>query len=150
MGKPTGFIEIARKKPPTRAIAERIADWREVGLPLPDAALRNQAARCMDCGIPFCHSGCPLGNLIPDWNDFVYRDRFPAALERLHATNNFPEFTGRLCPAPCESACVLGISADPVTIKQVEWRSWTGRGPRAGSLPFRRRRPPGPRAGRSR
>jgi glutamate synthase (NADPH) small chain len=120
MGKPTGFIEIARKKPPTRAIAERIADWREVVLPLGDGALRNQAARCMDCGIPFCHSGCPLGNLIPDWNDFVYRDRFPAALERLHATNNFPEFTGRLCPAPCEGSCVLGINSDPVTIKTIE------------------------------
>ena len=120
MGKPTGFIEIARKKPPTRPVAERLHDWREVYLPYPEAALKDQAARCMDCGIPFCHNGCPLGNLIPDWNDLVYRDRWKAAIERLHATNNFPEFTGRLCPAPCEGSCVLGINNDPVTIKAVE------------------------------
>jgi glutamate synthase (NADPH/NADH) small chain len=120
MGKVTGFIEIARKKPPTRPIAERIHDWREVYLPYPVEGLRDQAARCMDCGIPFCHTGCPLGNLIPDWNDLVYRDRWKAAIDRLHATNNFPEFTGRLCPAPCEGACVLGINNDPVTIKAVE------------------------------
>jgi glutamate synthase (NADPH/NADH) small chain len=120
VGKPTGFIEIARKKPPTRPVAERILDWNEVYLPHPDEALRDQAARCMDCGIPFCHTGCPLGNLIPDWNDLVYRDHWRAAIDRLHATNNFPEFTGRLCPAPCEGACVLGINSDPVTIKAVE------------------------------
>jgi glutamate synthase (NADPH) small chain len=120
MGKPTGFIEIQRKKHPTRPVAERVNDWREVYLPYPKADLQLQGARCMDCGIPFCHQGCPLGNLIPDWNDFVYRDRWHAALERLHATNNFPEFTGRLCPAPCEGACVLGINSDPVTIKAVE------------------------------
>jgi len=120
MGKPTGFIEIARKKPPTRPIPDRLHDWREVYLPYPEPALRDQAARCMDCGIPFCHQGCPLGNLIPDWNDFVYRDRWQAASDRLHATNNFPEFTGRLCPAPCEGACVLGIVSDPVTIKAIE------------------------------
>src|SRR5688500_15263587 len=120
MGKPTGFIEIQRKKHPTRPVEERIQDWREVYLPYPDADLQMQGARCMDCGIPFCHQGCPLGNLIPDWNDFVYHDRWRAALERLHATNNFPEFTGRLCPAPCEGACVLGINADPVAIKAVE------------------------------
>jgi glutamate synthase (NADPH) small chain len=120
MGKPTGFIEIQRKKHPTRPVAERVHDWREVYLPYPKADLQMQGARCMDCGIPFCHQGCPLGNLIPDWNDFVYRDRWQAALERLHATNNFPEFTGRLCPAPCEGACVLGINSDPVTIKAVE------------------------------
>ncbi len=120
MGKPTGFIEIARKKPPTRPIPERVHDWREVYLPYPEAAIKDQAARCMDCGIPFCHQGCPLGNLIPDWNDFVYRDRWHAAIERLHLTNNFPEFTGRLCPAPCEGSCVLGINRDPVTIKAVE------------------------------
>jgi glutamate synthase (NADPH/NADH) small chain len=120
MGKPTGFIEIARKKPPTRPVSERVHDWREVYLPYPEKALKDQAARCMDCGIPFCHQGCPLGNLIPDWNDFVYRDRWRAAIERLHATNNFPEFTGRLCPAPCEGSCVLGINADPVTIKSIE------------------------------
>src|SRR5262249_37392105 len=116
----TGFIEIARKKPPTRPIGERIHDWREVYLPYPDESLRAQAARCMDCGIPFCHTGCPLGNLIPDWNDLVYRDRWKAAIDRLHATNNFAAFTGRLCPAPCEGACVLDINNDPVTIKAVE------------------------------
>jgi glutamate synthase (NADPH/NADH) small chain len=120
VGKVTGFIEIARKKPPTRPVLERIRDWHEVYLPYPEAGLRDQAARCMDCGIPFCHQGCPLGNLIPDWNDFVYRDRWHAAIDRLHATNNFPEFTGRLCPAPCEGSCVLGINADPVTIKSIE------------------------------
>src|SRR6186997_2017270 len=120
MGKVTGFIEIARKKPPTRPVPERLRDWREVYLPYPVQDLRDQGARCMDCGIPFCHQGCPLGNLIPDWNDLVYRDRWHAAIDRLHATNNFPEFTGRLCPAPCEGACVLGINQDPVTIKQVE------------------------------
>jgi glutamate synthase (NADPH/NADH) small chain len=120
MGKITGFIEIARKKPPTRPIPDRVHDWREVYLPVPESMLKGQAARCMDCGIPFCHQGCPLGNLIPDWNDFVYRDRWQAAIERLHATNNFPEFTGRLCPAPCEGSCVLGIVSDPVTIKTIE------------------------------
>jgi glutamate synthase (NADPH/NADH) small chain len=120
MGKVTGFIEIKRKKHPTRPVEERIHDWREVYLPYPTPELRDQGARCMDCGIPFCHQGCPLGNLIPDWNDLVYRDRWHAAIERLHATNNFPEFTGRLCPAPCEGSCVLGINADPVTIKAVE------------------------------
>jgi glutamate synthase (NADPH/NADH) small chain len=120
MGKPTGFIEIQRKKHPTRPVEERLEDWREVYLPYPKTDLQMQGARCMDCGIPFCHQGCPLGNLIPDWNDFVYRDRWQAALDRLHATNNFPEFTGRLCPAPCEGSCVLGINADPVTIKAVE------------------------------
>jgi len=120
VGKVTGFIEIARKKPPTRPVAERVRDWNEVYLPYPQAALKDQAARCMDCGVPFCHSGCPLGNLIPDWNDLVYRDRWKAAIDRLHATNNFPEFTGRLCPAPCEGACVLGINNDAVTIKAVE------------------------------
>ncbi|HKE87453.1 MAG TPA: glutamate synthase subunit beta [Vicinamibacterales bacterium] len=120
MGKPTGFIEIHRKKHPTRPVAERIHDWREVYLSYPAGELEAQGARCMDCGIPFCHQGCPLGNLIPDWNDLVYRDRWQAAIERLHATNNFPEFTGKLCPAPCEGACVLGINEDPVTIKSVE------------------------------
>jgi glutamate synthase (NADPH/NADH) small chain len=120
MGKPTGFIEIHRKKQPTRPVAERVKDWREVYLPYPTGELEAQGARCMDCGIPFCHQGCPLGNLIPDWNDLVYRDRWDAAIERLHATNNFPEFTGKLCPAPCEGSCVLGINDDPVTIKSVE------------------------------
>ena len=120
MGKPTGFIEVHRKKHPTRPVAERVKDWREVYLPYPSGVLEAQGGRCMDCGIPFCHQGCPLGNLIPDWNDLVYRDRWEAAIERLHATNNFPEFTGKLCPAPCEGSCVLGINDDPVTIKSVE------------------------------
>jgi glutamate synthase (NADPH/NADH) small chain len=120
MGKPTGFIEIQRKKHPSRPTEERIHDWREVYLPYPPGELEKQGARCMDCGIPFCHQGCPLGNLIPDWNDLVYRDRWRAAIDRLHATNNFPEFTGKLCPAPCEGACVLGINDDPVTIKSIE------------------------------
>jgi glutamate synthase (NADPH/NADH) small chain len=120
MGKATGFIEISRAKHPVRPIGERVHDWREVYQPYPEAALKDQAARCMDCGIPFCHSGCPLGNLIPDWNDLVYRSHWRRAIDRLHTTNNFPEFTGRLCPAPCEGACVLGISNDPVTIKSIE------------------------------
>jgi glutamate synthase (NADPH/NADH) small chain len=120
MGKATGFIEIQRKKQPTRPVEERIHDWREVYLPWPAGELELQGARCMDCGIPFCHQGCPLGNLIPDWNDLVYRDRWRAAIDRLHLTNNFPEFTGKLCPAPCEGACVLGINDAPVTIKAIE------------------------------
>ncbi len=120
MGKHTGFIEIGRKKHPTRPVEERIRDWGEVYLPYSNADLQGQGARCMDCGIPFCHQGCPLGNLIPDWNDLVYHDRWHAAIERLHATNNFPEFTGRLCPAPCEGSCVLAINQDPVTIKAIE------------------------------
>ena len=109
-----------RETPTRRPISLRIKDWKEVYQPFAAEKLRTQAGRCMDCGIPFCHEGCPLGNLIPDWNDLVYRDDWQAAMARLHATNNFPEFTGRLCPAPCEGACVLGINADPVTIKQVE------------------------------
>ncbi len=120
MGKPTGFIEIQRTKQPRRPVDERVQDWQEVYLPYPTGELEMQGARCMDCGIPFCHQGCPLGNLIPDWNDLVYRDRWHAAIDRLHATNNFPEFTGKLCPAPCEGACVLGINEDPVTIKSIE------------------------------
>jgi glutamate synthase (NADPH) small chain len=120
VGKATGFLEIQRKKWPTRPIAERLRDWKEVYLPFPADDLRKQGARCMDCGVPFCHQGCPLGNLIPDWNDLVYKDRWRDAIERLHATNNFPEFTGRLCPAPCEGSCVLGINDDPVTIKAIE------------------------------
>jgi glutamate synthase (NADPH) small chain len=120
MGKLGGFIEFHRRLPPRRPVDERLHDYREVYLPWAVDSLREQAARCMDCGIPFCHSGCPLGNLIPEWNDLVWRNDWEAAIERLHATNNFPEFTGRLCPAPCEPACVLSINDDPVTIKQVE------------------------------
>src|SRR6187401_1012575 len=120
MGKPTGFIEHARSKPPARPVTERIGDYRHVYYAYPVEDLARQASRCMDCGIPFCHQGCPLGNLIPDWNDLVYRDNWKAAIERLHQTNNFPEFTGMLCPAPCEGSCVLGINKDPVTIKSIE------------------------------
>ena len=120
MGKTTGFLEWPRQLPPRRPVPVRLRDWNEVYEPFDADALNQQAGRCMDCGIPFCNNGCPLGNLIPDWNDLVYRDQWRDAIERLHATNNFPEFTGRLCPAPCESACVLGINQDPVAIKQVE------------------------------
>jgi glutamate synthase (NADPH/NADH) small chain len=120
VGKPTGFIEIARELPTRRPAKERVRDFLEVYNPFPDDKLRAQGARCMDCGVPFCHQGCPLGNLIPDWNDLVYRDQWRMAIERLHSTNNFPEFTGKLCPAPCEASCVLGINNDPVAIKQVE------------------------------
>jgi glutamate synthase (NADPH/NADH) small chain len=120
MGKPTGFVEFSRVKPPARPVAERLRDYRHVYTAYAPEELTRQAARCMDCGIPFCHQGCPLGNLIPDWNDLVYRDSWRAAIERLHATNNFPEFTGLLCPAPCEGSCVLGINADPVSIKSIE------------------------------
>ena len=120
MGKPTGFMEIPRELPTRRPIPQRIHDFLEVYNPFPEDKLRAQGARCMDCGIPFCHQGCPLGNLIPDWNDLVYRDQWRAAIDRLHLTNNFPEFTGKLCPAPCEASCVLGINSDPVAIKQVE------------------------------
>jgi glutamate synthase (NADPH/NADH) small chain len=120
MGKTTGFLEVGREKQPSRAILARVRDWEEVYLPYANEALRAQTSRCMDCGIPFCHQGCPLGNLIPDWNDLVYRDRWHAAIDRLHATNNFPEWTGRLCPAPCEGSCVLGINDSPVTIKAAE------------------------------
>jgi glutamate synthase (NADPH/NADH) small chain len=120
VGDTTGFLKHGRELPRRRPVAVRITDWREVYEPSDDAVTRTQASRCMDCGIPFCHNGCPLGNLIPEWNDLVYRDRWQDAIDRLHATNNFPEFTGRLCPAPCEASCVLGISQDPVTIEQVE------------------------------
>ncbi len=120
MAKTTGFMEFTRQGPPSRPVAERVTDWLEYYEEMPPKELNQQAARCMDCGVPFCHQGCPLGNIIPDWNDLVYRGHWRDAIERLHATNNFPEFTGRLCPAPCEAACVLGINDDPVTIKQVE------------------------------
>jgi glutamate synthase (NADPH) small chain len=120
MADPKGFLTTPRKLPGRRPVDVRISDWKEVYTEFAPADLERQASRCMDCGIPFCHQGCPLGNLIPEWNDLVHSGDWRAAAERLHATNNFPEFTGRLCPAPCESACVLGISADPVTIKQVE------------------------------
>ncbi|HRT10600.1 MAG TPA: glutamate synthase subunit beta [Candidatus Paceibacterota bacterium] len=129
MGKPTGFIEFKRELPPELAPLERIRNWDEFHLPFDEPKLRAQGARCMDCGTPFCHtghviagaaSGCPINNLIPEWNDLVYRGKWQEALQRLHKTNNFPEFTGRVCPAPCEGACVLGIIQPPVTIKNIE------------------------------
>ncbi len=129
MGKTTGFIEYTRTLPAARPPAERVFDWREFHEPMPQSHLREQGARCMDCGVPFCHtgqiingaaSGCPINNLIPEWNDLVYRGHWRAALDRLHQTNNFPEFTGRVCPAPCEGSCVLGINDAPVTIKRIE------------------------------
>ncbi|MCA8984634.1 MAG: glutamate synthase subunit beta [Planctomycetaceae bacterium] len=129
MGKATGFMEIARQTPADRDPRERLADWNEFAPQLPVVDLKNQGARCMDCGVPFCHTGgmianmaagCPVNNLIPEWNDLVYRDQWREALDRLHKTNNFPEFTGRVCPAPCEGSCVLGINEPPVTIKNIE------------------------------
>jgi glutamate synthase (NADPH/NADH) small chain len=120
MGKTTGFLEYTRELPLRRPPADRINDWFEVYQDFPEDRVRTQGARCMDCGVPFCHTGCPLNNVIPDWNDLVYRDRWRDAIRALHATNNFPEFTGRICPAPCEAACVLGINEPPVTIKVIE------------------------------
>ncbi len=120
MGKVTGFLEYTREAPPRRPVVERSNDWFEVYQEFPEDHLKRQAGRCMDCGIPFCHTGCPLNNLIPDWNDLVWKDRWREAARSLHATNNFPEFTGRICPAPCEASCVLGINDKPVTIRVVE------------------------------
>ncbi|HAA78505.1 TPA: glutamate synthase, partial [Candidatus Latescibacteria bacterium] len=132
MGKPTGFLEFKRELPADVSPEERISNWDEFHLHMPEEGLRDQGARCMDCGIPFCHTGvslpentpfptgCPINNLIPEWNDLVYRGLWKDALERLHKTNNFPEFTGRVCPAPCEGACVLGLNEPPVTIKNLE------------------------------
>jgi glutamate synthase (NADPH/NADH) small chain len=120
MGKPTGFKEFSRELPRKRPVAERVKDYREIYLPFPEENLKKQAARCMDCGVPTCHAGCPLGNLIPDWNDGLYKDHWQDALQLLLSTNNFPEFTGRLCPAPCEEACVLSINEPAVTIEQIE------------------------------
>src|SRR6187200_3567970 len=120
VGEVTGFLKWQREMPSRREVPVRLRDWKEVYNDFPLDKVQTQAGRCMDCGIPFCNNGCPLGNLISDWNDLVYKDRWRDAIDRLHATNNFPEFTGRLCPAPCEGACVLGINQDPVTIKQVE------------------------------
>jgi glutamate synthase (NADPH/NADH) small chain len=120
VGKPTGFMEYQRESFGRRPVEERVRDWFEVYVPLPEDRVRKQGARCMDCGVPFCHTGCPLTNLIPDWNDLVYKGRWREAIRELHATNNFPEFTSRICPAPCESACVLGINEPPVSIKAIE------------------------------
>ncbi|MGH9401664.1 MAG: glutamate synthase subunit beta [Terriglobia bacterium] len=120
MGKVTGFKEYARETPERRPVGERVKDFLEVYQPFPEDRVRTQAARCMDCGIPFCHTGCPVSNIIPDWNDLVYKDRWKDALRVLHSTNNFPELTGRICPAPCEASCVLGINEPPVAIKLIE------------------------------
>src|SRR6202453_4340989 len=120
MGKVTGFLEIQREQPTRRKADERLKDWQEIYEPFPEEKQKAQGARCMDCGVPFCHTGCPVNNLIPDWNDLVYRDQWRAALETLHSTNHFPEFTGRVCPAPCEAACTLNIDDNPVTIKTIE------------------------------
>jgi glutamate synthase (NADPH/NADH) small chain len=120
MGLPTGFLEIERKERPYEKVEKRLKTWKEFVLPLPAAEVSRQGARCMDCGIPFCHNGCPVNNLIPDWNELVRRDRWQAALDTLHSTNNFPEFTGRICPAPCEASCTLNIDDNPVTIKSIE------------------------------
>jgi glutamate synthase (NADPH/NADH) small chain len=150
MGDPKGFMNTARELPRRRPVDVRIGDWREVYEPFARESIELQAGRCMDCGIPFCHTGCPLGNLIPEWNDLVYSGSWEQAIERLHATNNFPEFTGRLCPAPCESACVLSIAVppenngDPVTIKQVEVEIID----RAWSHGWVRPVPPAPRSGK--
>ena len=152
MADPEGFLKHGREVAERRPVEERVHDWHEVYPGGPGGrccrSSRRRPARCMDCGIPFCHQGCPLGNLIPEWNDLVWRDDWDGAIERLHATNNFPEFTGRLCPAPCETACVLGINQDPVTIKNVEVaiidRAWDVR------LRAARSRRSGCRAARSR
>src|SRR6478609_3255034 len=120
MGKITGFMEYTRELPQRRPVLERINDWFEIYLPFPEEKVRLQGARCMDCGVPFCHTGCPLNNIIPDWNDLAYKGKWKDAIRVLHATNNFPEFTGRLCPAPCEAACVLGINEPAVAIKAIE------------------------------
>jgi glutamate synthase (NADPH) small chain len=120
MGKDTGFMEFTRETPTRRPVTERVNDWFEIYLDFPEEKIRKQGARCMDCGVPFCHTGCPLNNIIPDWNDLVYRGHWREAIRVLHSTNNFPEFTGRICPAPCEAACVLGINEPAVTIKQIE------------------------------
>jgi glutamate synthase (NADPH/NADH) small chain len=120
MGKVTGFLEIEREQPTRRKVEDRVQDWFEIYEPFPEEKQREQGARCMDCGVPFCHTGCPVNNLIPDWNDLAYNGRWEAAIRRLHATNNFPEFTGRICPAPCEAACVLAIDQPAVSIKLIE------------------------------
>ncbi|MER6901174.1 glutamate synthase subunit beta, partial [Amycolatopsis sp. NPDC000740] len=120
MADPKGFLTTTREEPKRRPVDLRLMDWREVYEDFASTKLEKQAGRCMDCGIPFCHQGCPLGNLIPEWNTLVWREDWQQAADRLHATNNFPEFTGTLCPAPCETACVLGINDDPVSIKRVE------------------------------
>jgi len=145
MGKVTGFMEFSRELPQRRPVTQRVNDWFEIYYDLPEEKLQAQGARCMDCGVPFCHTGCPVNNIIPDWNDLVYRGNWKEAVRRLHATNNFPEFTGRICPAPCEAACVLGINQPPVTIKNIE-KSIIERGFAEGWI---HPEPPAKRSGRS-
>jgi len=145
MGKPTGFIEYGPEHAQRRPVTQRVNDWFEIYVDPPEDKLRRQGARCMDCGVPFCHTGCPVNNIIPDWNDLVYRGRWKEAVRQLHATNNFPEFTGRICPAPCEAACVLGITDPPVTIKQIE-KNIVERGFKEGWI---RPQPPKMRTGKS-
>jgi glutamate synthase (NADPH) small chain len=143
MGKDTGFLEYARELAPRRPVTQRVNDWFEIYLDFPEEKLRTQGARCMDCGVPFCQTGCPVNNLIPDWNDLVYHGRWKEAVRQLHATNNFPEFTGRICPAPCEASCVLGINQPAVTIKQIE-KNIVERGfLKAGFIPSRQKFAPG-------
>ena len=144
MGKPTGFQEFGRQPPERQVVAERVKHWHEFYQPWPEEKVREQGARCMDCAVPFCHTGCPLGNVIPDWNDLVYRGRWKQALDRLHSTNNFPEFTGRICPAPCEASCVLSINQDPVTIEYIE-KAIADRGFEEGWI---KPRPPAMRTGK--
>jgi hypothetical protein len=144
-GLPTGFLQIERKDRPYEKVEKRLKTWKEFIPLLPAAEVSRQGARCMDCGIPFCHNSCPVNNLIPDWNELVRRDRWRDALDVLHSTNNFPEFTGRICPAPCEAACTLNIDDNPVTIKSIEARSSIAAGRRAGSR--RSRRPARPASG---
>ena len=133
MGKPTGFLEVERADRGYEKPAARKKSWKEFTKPLPEPTLRAQASRCMDCGIPFCHEGCPVNNLIPDWNNLVYRDQWRQALVTLHSTNNFPEFTGRICPAPCEASCTLNLDDNPVTIRPSNARSSIAAGRKAGS-----------------
>ena len=133
MGKVNGFIEHQREPPKRRSTGERVRDFREFYEHWPEQQVRDQGARCMNCALPFCHKGCPLGNLIPDWNDLVYKGRWKEALSALHATNNFPEFTGRICPAPCEASCVLAINEEPVTIEYIE-KAIVDRGLKKGGL----------------
>ena len=144
VGKPTGFQEFGRQPPERQPVTERVKHWHEFYQPWPEEKAREQGARCMDCAVPFCHTGCPLGNVIPDWNDLVYRGRWKQALDRLHATNNFPEFTGRICPAPCEASCVLNINQDPVTIEYIE-KAIADRGFEEGWI---KPRPPATRTGK--
>jgi glutamate synthase (NADPH/NADH) small chain len=144
MGKASGFMEFQREGATRRPVAERVNDWFEIYQDFPEDKLRTQGARCMDCGVPFCHTGCPVNNLIPDWNDLVYHGRWKEAVRQLHSTNNFPEFTGRICPAPCEAACVLAINEPAVTIKQIE-KSIVDRGFAEG---FIRPEPPKVRTGK--